>query len=602
MAQNLVLNILAHDKTKQALSGVQSSLGRLRASIFSIQSALLGIGAGVLTRSFINVGREVEELGVRFNFLFGSVQEGQKAFKELVTFAGKVPFTLQEIATASGNLAVISKDSKELAKNLKIVGNVSAVTGLDFRTTAEQIQRSFAGGISAADIFRERGVRALLGFKAGATVSIEDTVKRFEEVFGEGGRFGRATEVLATTFTGTLSMIQDKIFQFKLGVNEAGFFDFIKGGLATINDLLEENETALRDFANTIGKNLVAVIKSALIGFGEVFNTVKGVFKIIGTGIAGTIDLVKALPEGVREFGILGFLLLGRKGKLAVIILGGLIKKLGIDIEEMSKRLGLNTDEANEFGKELSTVEKFINRIEESIISNTKELAKMNDEIAKAKAEAEATVTPFIEMADKIKGSINKSLKETSDLANNVTKVLQLGIDGFSKGIAESIVLGKELNTTMKDLGRTLAVEVLSTLIKIVAQKAVIYSIDKATAMIQSKTGSKGLFGSILGIFGGSGGSGLFQGGVGGARASGGTVSKGQPYLVGERGAELFIPNSTGQIAQSARGMGGGAVSVNFNINTLDARGFDELLVRNRGTITQIINSAVNERGSKNLI
>jgi hypothetical protein len=601
MAQNLVLNILAHDKTKQALSGVQSSLGRLRASIFSIQSALLGIGAGVLTRSFINVGREVEELGVRFNFLFGSVQEGQKAFKELVAFAGKVPFTLQEIAVASGNLAVISKDANELAKNLKIVGNVSAVTGLDFRTTAEQIQRSFAGGISAADIFRERGVRALLGFKAGATISIEDTVKRFEEVFGEGGRFGRATEVLATTFTGTLSMIQDKIFQFKLGVNEAGFFDFIKGGLATINDLLEENEMALKDFANTIGKNLVDFIKSALIGFGEVFNTVKGVFKIIGTGIAGTIDLVKALPEGVREFGILGFLLLGRKGKLAVIILGGLIKKLGIDIEEMSKRLGLNTDEANEFGKELSTVEKFINRIEESIISNTKELAKMNDEIAKAKAEAEATVTPFIEMADKIKGSINKSLKETSDLANNVTKVLQLGIDGFSKGIAESIVLGKELNTTMKDLGRTLAVEVLSTLIKIVAQKAVMYSIDRATAMIQSKTGGKGFFSSITSLFGG-GGSGLFQSGLGFARASGGTVSKGQPYLVGEKGAELFIPNSTGQIAQSARGMGGGAVSVNFNINTLDARGFDELLVRNRGTITQIINSAVNERGAKSLI
>jgi hypothetical protein len=601
MAQNLVLNILAHDKTKQALSGVQSSLGRLRASIFSIQSALLGIGAGVLTRSFINVGREVEELGVRFNFLFGSVQEGQKAFKELVAFAGKVPFTLQEIAVASGNLAVISKDANELAKNLKIVGNVSAVTGLDFRTTAEQIQRSFAGGISAADIFRERGVRALLGFKAGATISIEDTVKRFEEVFGEGGRFGRATEVLATTFTGTLSMIQDKIFQFKLGVNEAGFFDFIKGGLATINDLLEENEMALKDFANTIGKNLVDFIKSALIGFGEVFNTVKGVFKIIGTGIAGTIDLVKALPEGVREFGILGFLLLGRKGKLAVIILGGLIKKLGIDIEEMSKRLGLNTDEANEFGKELSTVEKFINRIEESIISNTKELAKMNDEIAKAKAEAEATVTPFIEMADKIKGSINKSLKETSDLANNVTKVLQLGIDGFSKGIAESIVLGKELNTTMKDLGRTLAVEVLSTLIKIVAQKAVMYSIDRATAMIQSKSGGKGFFSSITSLFGG-GGSGLFQGGVGGARASGGTVSKGQPYLVGERGAELFIPNSTGQVAQSARGMGSGQTTVNFNINTLDARGFDELLVRNRGTITQIINSAVNERGAKSLI
>ena len=82
----------------------------------------------------------------------------------------------------------------------------------------------------------------------------------------------------------------------------------------------------------------------------------------------------------------------------------------------------------------------------------------------------------------------------------------------------------------------------------------------------------------------------------------GGAVSKGQPIVVGEQGAELFIPNSSGQITQSARGTGGGATTVNFNINTVDASGFEELLVRSRGTITQLINNAVNERGSKNLI
>ena len=97
-------------------------------------------------------------------------------------------------------------------------------------------------------------------------------------------------------------------------------------------------------------------------------------------------------------------------------------------------------------------------------------------------------------------------------------------------------------------------------------------------------------------LSGGSGGGGIpFM-------ANGGAVRKGQPIVVGERGAELFIPNQSGQITQSARGTGGGATTVNFNINTLDASGFDELLIRNRGTITSIINSAVNERGSKNLI
>jgi hypothetical protein len=108
---------------------------------------------------------------------------------------------------------------------LEITGNVAAVTGLDFRTAAEQIQRSFSAGIGAADLFREKGVRNMLGFKAGATVSIEETVKAFEKVFGKGGRFGKATDELAETFEGTLSMIGDKIFNFKIVLLEAGFFE-----------------------------------------------------------------------------------------------------------------------------------------------------------------------------------------------------------------------------------------------------------------------------------------------------------------------------------------------------------------------------------------
>jgi len=79
--------------------------------------------------------------------------------------------------------------------------------------------------------------------------------------------------------------------------------------------------------------------------------------------------------------------------------------------------------------------------------------------------------------------------------------------------------------------------------------------------------------------------------------ASGGSIRKGQPAIVGERGPELFIPNSSGQITQNARGMGGRAVNVNFNINTVDASGFEDLLFRSRGAISSLINQAVNEQG-----
>jgi len=167
-----------------------------------------------------------------------------------------------------------------------------------------------------------------------------------------------------------------------------------------------------------------------------------------------------------------------------------------------------------------------------------------------------------------------------------------MGIKGFSRGLAESIVLGKELKTTFKDLARTLLVEVLSTIIEIIARETVLLAIEKAKTkqkIFQSQISSGGgLLQSIGKVFG---------------FAKGGAVSKGQPIVVGENGAEMFIPNSTGQITQSARGTGnGGSTTVNFNINTVDASGFEELLVRSRGTITQLINNAVNERGSRNLI
>ena len=42
--------------------------------------------------------------------------------------------------------------------------------------------------------------------------------------------------------------------------------------------------------------------------------------------------------------------------------------------------------------------------------------------------------------------------------------------------------------------------------------------------------------------------------------------------------------------------------STQKNINTVDASGFEELLVRSRGTITQLINNAVNEKGRSSII
>jgi len=175
MAQKLQIDIVAKDKSTQALQGVRGGLDRVKSAVFNLQNAFIGLGAGLAIRSLVNTGKQIEGLQVRLKFLFGSAREGAKAFDEMAKFAAKVPFSLEEIQSGSGVLAVVSKDAKELANLMEITGNVAAVTGLDFKTTAEQIQRSMSAGISAADLFRDRGVKAMLGFKAGATVTIEET-------------------------------------------------------------------------------------------------------------------------------------------------------------------------------------------------------------------------------------------------------------------------------------------------------------------------------------------------------------------------------------------------------------------------------------------
>ena len=155
MTKKLFIDIIARDKSKQALTRVQTKLGEVRNRVFSLKSAFIGLGAGLVIRSFVNVGKEVESLQVRFKFLFGSAEEGAVAFDNLAKFAGKVPFSLEEISRAAGNLAVVADDANDLNRILEITGNVAAVTGLDFETTSSQIQRAFSGGIGAADLFRE---------------------------------------------------------------------------------------------------------------------------------------------------------------------------------------------------------------------------------------------------------------------------------------------------------------------------------------------------------------------------------------------------------------------------------------------------------------
>jgi hypothetical protein len=158
-------------------------------------------------------------------------------------------------------------------------------------------------------------------------------------------------------------------------------------------------------------------------------------------------------------------------------------------------------------------------------------------------------------------------------------------VDGFSKGgdVLERGLLGaiRRGSLGFEDLRRT----GLRALDDIAAQ-AVRGGLS-SLGIGSSSSGGGG--GDILGI--GSLVNSLF--GLPG-RATGGPVAPGRPYLVGERGPELFVPTSAGQVDA---GRGGSARAVNVSIRVVAPEGSSspESLRRSSRQVAQAVRRALSD-------
>jgi len=115
-------------------------------------------------------------------------------------------------------------------------------------------------------------------------------------------------------------------------------------------------------------------------------------------------------------------------------------------------------------------------------------------------------------------------------------------------------------------------------------------------ARIQAKRIATSLFGGTPGggIFGGGG---LFGGKIiPGFLAEGGPAMANQPYIVGERGPELFVPRMSGAVIPNDQlaSSGIGGTQITYNIQAVDAASFKALVSRDPQFLFQ-----VSERGRR---
>jgi hypothetical protein len=517
----------ANNEVKKSSSKMSNEFKKFGTTLSNIGGKVITFG-GLFATAFgayqikqvVDVGRQIEDLQVRLKALFGTAEEGSRAFDQMVKFASKVPFTLAEIQGASGNLAVVAEDAEELAELLEITGNVAGATGLSFQQTAEQIQRSFSGGIASADVFRERGVRSMLGFQVGAEVSINETVKRFKEVFGKGGEFGNVTDDLANTLTGTLSMLEDKLFQFRKAIADE-FMVELKAQFGDLNNALANSQDEIVKFGSEVGKSL-ANLTSIIV---ENFETIKTTVEALGIFLATTV-----VAKVITAF-----------AKANVVV-------RGLTVSLIALQAGFDRVEKTE---------KKVVRVQKDEIANLNGILKLID----IYGDKVLNLNDAKQKTAEITKNVIITEGELKEIVQEVNKTFEDAGQSISDAFGDSIAKGQDFGDAMKNIFQDVTSQIISTIAQILIIKPLIDSLTASLTEYQEK--QKGGIGASLG--GGLGGLvssvGSFLG-----FANGGYTPPNKPYMVGERGAELFVPKTAGNIIPNNE-LGGSGVVVNQSIS-----------------------------------
>ncbi len=166
--------------------------------------------------------------------------------------------------------------------------------------------------------------------------------------------------------------------------------------------------------------------------------------------------------------------------------------------------------------------------------------------------------------------TIEESGKRTGEIFNTVFSNMSSAIDNFVK-------TGK---LSMKDFAR----DTIQSLIAIQMKAAALSFLKGVFGLPTAPGGSNdGWFKNVYQAT---------------PRATGGPVSAGSPYMVGERGPELFMPSGSGTIIPNNQmgNMGSTTNVTNYNINAIDTKSFEDRLLNSSNAIW-----AANQYANKSL-
>jgi len=176
-------------------------------------------------------------------------------------------------------------------------------------------------------------------------------------------------------------------------------------------------------------------------------------------------------------------------------------------------------------------------------------IEKLNEQLFKVKE-----ITP----------EVTKVTNEAKDAYFDAAKSLQSFTDNSLRSIEDGLVDIVTGTMSAKDAFKSMARSIIKDMIRMQIQSQYMPAISNFFSAGVGHVATANTYGTNIG----SQQTSMLAAQDADFRAGGGPVSAGRPYIVGERGPELMIPNSSGTVIPNHNLSGGDNVTVNLNIST----------------------------------
>ena len=256
-------------------------------AVFSLKGMLVGLGAGLLAKSFIQAGSSMEKFRVQLNAVLDQNKLlAAQTLKWVRDFAAATPFTTKAVIESFVTMKAAGIDATKAM--MSTIGDVAFVFDKDIN----ELSVALIG--LEKEVFQKLGVQwEIVGKKAKITLgNLVIETDKSKDAMRKGildlwaKKFPGAMKEAETKWDGMLSLMKSQIYEFQADVMESGPFDFLK---AAINVVIGQMG-GLADAAPKVGEAFVSAMGIAVVAVGKVASA-------INTAYIATLEISKALAK-----------------------------------------------------------------------------------------------------------------------------------------------------------------------------------------------------------------------------------------------------------------------------------------------------------------